>query len=190
MAFFKKEPVAVRMRADISKLNDHRIDIVAQLDEAKALALALTEEYATLIGDAPADDVAKVEGKLGEAERRISTLNARLAVLQRKIADAQSDLDEHLAGEAAEKAATALNQDHQEFTAKLSVFLDAAAELMPAAAKLGKHVFTARELEGLARSIGAEVPTAARRLADEVHYTIELIKRERPAKFVKVECAA
>ncbi|MDN4982372.1 hypothetical protein QY049_03930 [Bradyrhizobium sp. WYCCWR 13022] len=138
----------------------------------------------------PIAAIAKMEDRLAITERRISSLKSAIADHDRKLTDAQAELDEHLAHEAAERAAAELERDHAAFATKLNALVTDANELLPLATKLRATMFTASEIENLARAIGAEVPTAARRLADEVRYTVELIKRERPAKFVKVDRAA
>jgi len=190
MAFFKTKEPAARLRADLDKLNGHRTDITSQLDEAKASALALTEQYAALIGDASNDEVAKVEGSLSDTERRVAALNARLSVLQRKITETQAELDEHLANEAANRAAADLDRDHAEFAIKLAALVVAAEALLPVATKIGERVTSGKEIEALARAIVAQLPPAARRIEDETRWTCGLIVRERPSRLVKVEHAA
>lgn len=164
MALFKREPADIRMRAEITTMHTRKADLASQLDETTASATAESDDLlaAHKKGDVSSATITKMEDRLALTERRISSLKSAIADIDRKITDAEAELAEHLASEAAEKAATALNHDHQVFTAKLSVFLDAAAELMPAAAKLGEHVFTAQELAGLARSM---VPKSRPQLA-------------------------
>ncbi|MDA9466559.1 hypothetical protein [Bradyrhizobium sp. CCBAU 53415] len=187
----RKEPAA-RLRADRDKLTTRRPDLVSQLDAEKATASSLTDDLHTALisGNVSRSEIAAKEARLADAERRVSGLTSALAALDIKIVEAQSALDELLASEAAEQAVADLSRGRQEYAAKLNAFLDAAAEFLPAVAKLGEHAFVARELAGLARSIGVEVPIAARRLEGELDYIADMIKRERPAQFVKVDRAA
>jgi chromosome segregation ATPase len=179
MALFKGKEPAARLRADLDSKHARRADLSKQHDDEKAAAAVHTATlHEALIGSASPERVAEAENSLANAERRVRALASALAALDAQLAEGEAELANMLRKQAAQQAADQLCVDHEVFSEKLAVFMKAAAELVPAAARVGERITTAKELEGLARTIVSEVPAAERRLVDEVRWTADLIIRQ------------
>lgn len=96
-----------------------------------------------------------------------------LSALEIQIGEKEAEAIKLARQKAGEEAAAAAKADLASFLAKSTNFLKTARDLMPAAIQLGSASWMARELEGLVRTLCAEVPIAVQRAEHEAQNHID-----------------
>jgi hypothetical protein len=169
MALFRKAiPSPASLASVVAKMRTRRDELTNQLEQLKTTVVERQEALEqTIIKGNSEDDLAKAESALGDAQRRVGALMSALSALDSEISEKEAEAIKLARQKAREEAAAAAKADLATFQSMASAFLEAARDPMPAAHQVGVTNWTARELEGLVRTLCAEVPIAVQRAEHE-----------------------
>jgi hypothetical protein len=156
MSLFKKATAPSRA---VEQLRARKAPLVKELEELKADAIKLGDQIeAALTNPLPPNvtqkaEIEKDEITLAGIDQRIKRMTSAIATLDRQITEAEQEIAAAARRKAADEAACVVNGDHEKFRGKMLVVIEALEALFPHAEALGRNVWSANEIAGLARAL-------------------------------------